>query len=124
MDFFSDVWHVLTNINENLERWVGLYGTRIYIILGLVIFCETGLVVMPFLPGDSLLFAAGALTSGMGEKLSFSVLCLVLPVAAILGDNLNYAIGRALGPKVFSRPRSRILINIPCNAAWSGSANG
>jgi membrane-associated protein len=108
MDFFSDVWHVLTNINENLERWVGLYGTRIYIILALIIFCETGLVVMPFLPGDSLLFAAGALTSGMGEKLSLGVLCIVLPIAAILGDNLNYAIGRALGPKVFSKPKSRI----------------
>ena len=63
---------------------------------------------MPFLPGDSLLFAAGALTSGAGEKLSLGVLCVILPLAAILGDNLNYVIGRALGPKVFSRPKSRI----------------
>lgn len=108
MDFFSDAWHILTNINEYLEHWVGLYGTRIYIILAVVIFCETGLVVMPFLPGDSLLFAAGALTSGMGEKLSLGVLCVILPLAAVLGDNLNYAIGRALGPKVFSRQKSRI----------------
>ena len=108
MDFLSDVWHILTNINENLERWVGLYGTRIYIVLGLIIFCETGLVVMPFLPGDSLLFAAGALTAGQGEKLSLTVLWIILPLAAIVGDNLNYWIGRSLGPKVFSRPRSTI----------------
>lgn len=108
MDFLTDVWHALTNINENLERWVGLYGTQIYVILGLVIFCETGLVVLPFLPGDSLLFAAGALTAGQGEKLSLMVLWVILPLAAILGDNLNYWIGRGLGPKVFSRPRSTI----------------
>lgn len=108
MDFLSEVWHVLTNINEHLEQWVGLYGTQIYVILALIIFCETGLVIMPFLPGDSLLFAAGALTSGAGEKLSLGVLCIILPLAAILGDNLNYAIGRALGPKVFSKPKSRI----------------
>ncbi len=106
MDFLSDVWHVLTHINENLARWVGLYGTQIYLILALIIFCETGLVVMPFLPGDSLLFAAGALTSGEGEKLSLGMLWLVLPLAALLGDNLNYWIGRGLGPKVFGRPRS------------------
>jgi membrane-associated protein len=108
MDFFTDVWHILTNINENLERWVGLYGTQIYMILALVIFCETGLVVLPFLPGDSLLFAAGALAAGEGEKLSLGVLWILLPVAAILGDNLNYWIGRGLGPKVFRRPKSRL----------------
>lgn len=108
MDFLTEVWHVLTNINEHLEQWVGLYGTQIYVILAVIIFCETGLVVMPFLPGDSLLFAAGALTAGQGETLSLTVLCVILPLAAILGDNLNYWIGRGLGPKVFSRPRSTI----------------
>lgn len=108
MQFLSEVWDVLTNINENLERWVGLYGTRIYVVLALVIFCETGLVIMPFLPGDSLLFAAGALTAGQGEKLSLTVLWIILPLAAIIGDNLNYWIGRGVGPKVFSRPRSTI----------------
>ena len=108
MHFFNEVWEILTNLNVTLERWVGLYGTRIYVVLGLVIFCETGLVVMPFLPGDSLLFAAGALTAGQGEKLSLTVLWVILPLAAILGDNLNYWIGRGLGPKVFARPRSRI----------------
>lgn len=108
MQFLSDVWDVLTNINENLERWVGLYGTRIYVVLGLIILCETGLVVMPFLPGDSLLFAAGALTAGQGEKLSLTVLWIILPIAAIIGDNINYWIGRGLGPKVFTRPKSRI----------------
>ncbi len=108
MEILSEVWHILTHINENLERWVGLYGTRIYVVLGLIIFCETGLVIMPFLPGDSLLFAAGALTSGQGEKLSLTVLWIVLPLAAIVGDNLNYWIGRGLGPKVFARPKSTI----------------
>ena len=90
MDFLTEVWHVLTNINEHLEHWVGLYGTQIYVILAVIVFCETGLVVMPFLPGDSLLFAAGALTAGHGETLSLTVLCVILPLAAILGDNLNY----------------------------------
>lgn len=108
MDFLHQVWHVLTNINEQLADWVGQYGTQIYVILALIIFCETGLVVMPFLPGDSLLFAAGALAAGKGYTLSLGVLWILLPVAAILGDNLNYFIGRALGPKVFSREQSKL----------------
>ena len=108
MEFLTDVWHVLTHINENLEQWVGLYGTQIYVILALIIFCETGLVVLPFLPGDSLLFAAGTLAAGQGEKLNLMVLWVLLPIAAIAGDNLNYWIGRSLGPKVFSRPDSKI----------------
>lgn len=107
MDFFNDVWHVLTN-SGNLEQWIGLHGRHVYVWLALIIFCETGLVVMPFLPGDSLLFGAGALAAGHGEKLSLGVLWILLPLAAILGDNLNYWIGRGLGPKVFSRPKSKI----------------
>lgn len=108
MHYFTDAWHILTNLNEHLEQWVGMYGTQIHVVLALIIFCETGLVVMPFLPGDSLLFAAGALTAGSGETLSLGLLWVVLPLAAILGDNLNYWIGRALGPKVFRRPNSAI----------------
>jgi membrane-associated protein len=107
MDFFNDVWNVLTN-SGNLEQWIGQHGSHIYLWLALIIFCETGLVVLPFLPGDSLLFGAGTLAAGHGEKLSLAVLWILLPVAAILGDNLNYWIGRSLGPKVFSRPRSKI----------------
>jgi membrane-associated protein len=107
MDFLSDFWHILTHIGDNLEVWVGKYGTHIYVWLAVIIFCETGLVVMPFLPGDSLLFAAGTLAAGP-DKLSLMALWIILPIAAILGDNLNYWIGRGLGPKVFSRPRSRL----------------
>lgn len=105
MELISDFWHVLTHINDYLVEWVRMYGPAIYAILAAIIFCETGLVVTPFLPGDSLLFAAGALTAGDGG-LSLPVLCVLLPAAAICGDNLNYWIGRAVGPRVFSRPKS------------------
>ena len=81
------------------------YGTWIYVILFLIIFCETGLVVMPFLPGDSLLFVAGALWAA--SDMNPHALVLVLVVAAILGDTVNYAIGNYLGPKVFHWEDSR-----------------
>jgi membrane-associated protein len=81
------------------------YGTQTYAILFLIIFLETGLVVTPFLPGDSLLFAAGAF-AGLGS-LSFWPLVALLIVAAILGDAVNYHIGAYVGPKVFHYPKSR-----------------
>jgi membrane-associated protein len=107
IDLLQQAWHIVTHLQEYLAQWTETYGIWIYAILFLIIFCETGLVVMPFLPGDSLLFTAGALCSpSVGEKLNLGVLCLLLPAAAILGDNLNYWIGRSLGPKVFSREKS------------------
>ena len=89
----------ILHIDKHLEAFVVAYGAWIYVLLFLIVFVETGVVVMPFLPGDSLLFIVGAL-AGVG-LLSFPIACAVLIVAAILGDQCNYAIGRYFGPKVF-----------------------
>jgi membrane-associated protein len=89
----------ILHINEHLEVMAREYGTFLYAILFLIIFVETGLVVMPFLPGDSLLFAAGALCANEATGLSLGVLIPLLIVAAVAGDNLNYAAGRFLGLK-------------------------
>jgi len=102
--FFNYVMH----LDTNLALLVGQYGHWVYGILCLVIFCETGLVATPFLPGDSLLFAAGAVAST--GALSPHLLVVLLFFAPLLGDNCNYWVGRFLGPKVFSRPKS-ILLN-------------
>lgn len=89
------------HIDQHLFALVQEYGAMLYVILFVVVFCETGLVVTPFLPGDSLLFAAGAV-AGAGY-LSYPVLMAVLLVAAVLGDACNYEIGRLTGPSIFSR---------------------
>lgn len=95
----------LVNIFLHLDKYLGQaisdYGTWTYLLLFLIVFCETGLVVTPFLPGDSLLFAAGALAATV-PALDVKVLLLLLGVAAILGDTVNYAIGKAIGPRAFT----------------------
>lgn len=97
---------LILHLDSYLAILVNDYGTWIYVILFLVIFCETGLVVTPFLPGDSLLFIAGAIagTGGMDPLL----LAGLLIMAAILGDSTNYLIGRTLGKRLFSNPDSKI----------------
>jgi len=90
----------------NLDMLVNNYGPWIYAILFLVIFCETGLVVMPFLPGDSLLFIAGAVAAGGG--MDPVLLGGLLMLAAIMGDSTNYVIGRTVGERLFSNPDSKI----------------
>ncbi|MBV1776569.1 DedA family protein [Burkholderiaceae bacterium DAT-1] len=97
---------IILHLDVFLKQMVQAYGGWIYLILFLVIFCETGLVVMPFLPGDSLLFVAGAIaaTGGMNPF----IIALVLFVAAVLGDSTNYLIGRYLGEKLFSKPNSKL----------------
>lgn len=104
---FMDVINFLLNIDQFLEQIISQYGTITYILLFLVIFIETGLVVTPFLPGDSLLFAAGALAATTG-KLNPYLLFLLMAIAAVLGDTVNYWIGHYIGPKVFSI-RSRFI---------------
>jgi len=94
------------HMDAHLRDLCGKYGPWIYALLFLIIFCETGLVVTPILPGDSLLFTVGALCGV--SVLSLPVVLILLPVAAILGDNTNYFIGYKLGPKVF-RGQSRWL---------------
>ena len=96
----------ILHIDEHLNSIIAQYGTWTYAILFAIIFVETGLVVMPFLPGDSLLFAAGAFASR--GSLNPFVLTILLSVAAILGDTVNYWIGRYFGPRVFTSD-SRLL---------------
>ncbi len=97
------------HLDRHLNELVILVGPWLYLIVFLIIFCETGLVVMPFLPGDSLLFALGALAAIDGSPLNVGVLAVLLFIAAVLGDATNYAIGYRLGPKVFKTETSRFL---------------
>lgn len=92
-------------LDQTLAGLAGQYGAWLYGILFLVIFAETGLVIFPFLPGDSILFISGTVVAVAG--LDVHVLVLVLVAAAILGDSVNYAVGRFIGPKVFHEPASR-----------------
>lgn len=95
----------ILHVDKHLETFVTAYGAWVYALLFLIIFVETGVVVMPFLPGDSLLFVVGAMC-GVGF-MSYPVACAVLLAAAILGDQCNYSIGRYFGPKVFQWEQSR-----------------
>ncbi|MDR3175767.1 MAG: VTT domain-containing protein [Desulfovibrio sp.] len=99
MDFFLQVLDMLLHIDVYLRDIVEAYGHLVYFLLFAVVFCETGLVVTPFLPGDSLLFASGAL-AGAG-MLNYPGVCAVLVCAAALGDGVNYSIGAYIGPPVF-----------------------
>ncbi|MFH6567096.1 MULTISPECIES: DedA family protein [Pseudomonas] len=97
---------IILHLDVYLDMLVNNYGPWIYAILFLVIFCETGLVVMPFLPGDSLLFIAGAVAAGGG--MDPVLLAGLLMLAAIMGDSTNYVIGRTVGERLFSNPNSKI----------------
>jgi membrane-associated protein len=98
----------LRHPDQFLDHFTSTYGNTTYAILGLIVFCETGLVVTPFLPGDSLLFAVGAIGMRDGSGLNPVVAGVVLFAAALIGDNVNYQIGKALGPRAFSSEKSRI----------------
>jgi len=103
-------WDLLVHLDKHLANLLVHYGPWVYPILFMIVFCETGLVVTPFLPGDSLLFIAGALTASAGEhpgQLDLAMLNLLLIAAAVLGNTSNYAIGRYFGPKVFGWENSR-----------------
>ncbi len=97
------------HLDVHLTQVVQALGGWFYGLLFLVLFCETGLVVTPFLPGDSLLFAVGALAAAAGSPLRMPLLALLLPVAAIAGDAVNYLIGARVGPQIFRREGSRWL---------------
>ena len=108
MEYIQFVIDFILHIDVHLARLVADYGVWIYAILFLIIFCETGLVVTPFLPGDSLLFVGGALAALPGNDLNIHLLVLCIIVAAIAGDAVNYTIGRLFGGKLFSREDSKI----------------
>ena len=109
MEFLIDF---ILHIDKHLIEIVQDYHTWAYAILFMIIFCETGLVVTPFLPGDSLLFVAGAITALPGIPLEINILVLILFVAAVLGDSCNYAIGHFIGKNLLSNPNSNIFKQI------------
>ena len=106
MDFLKYCFEFALHIDVHLKMLCDLYPAWIYAILFTVLFCETGLVVTPFLPGDSLLFAVGSLAALGAMRIEFAIPLLML--AVFCGDNTNYWIGRKLGPKVFSQEQSRL----------------
>ena len=109
MQFIKSILDFILHIDAHLEQLVAQYGVWLIPILFVIIFAETGLVVTPFLPGDSLLFAAGALSAvDKSGALNIFVLWVVLMLAAVLGDSVNYAIGRRLGKGIF-KEGNRIL---------------
>ena len=106
MEFFSFIIDFILHIDQHLTELAAQYGVWIYAILFLIIFCETGLVVMPLLPGDSLLFAAGSIAA-IGE-MNIHLMVVLLIIAAILGDAVNFMIGKFFGEKLFANPNSKI----------------
>lgn len=108
MDWVSTLIDFILHIDVHLAALVARYGAAVCLLLFLIIFCETGLVVTPFLPGDSLLFVAGALAALPSNDLNIGVITVLMIVAAIAGDAVNYFIGRLFGERLFRNPNSRI----------------
>jgi membrane-associated protein len=106
MEFIKDFIDILLHLDKHLAGIIQQYGVWTYLILFLIIFCETGLVVTPILPGDSLLFATGAFAAT--GALDLVTILILLTVAAILGDTVNYWIGSYIGPKAFQYEKSRL----------------
>jgi membrane-associated protein len=98
MELLLSFWHFITHLNETLPVFIQDHGNLIYLLLFTIIFIETGLVIMPFLPGDSLLFVAGSLAA-IGS-LNIALLLVLLIPAAVIGDNINYWVGRTFGLRV------------------------
>jgi membrane-associated protein len=106
---FHFVLDWVLHLDTNLNAFASAHQVGVYVLLAAIIFCETGLVVWPFLPGDSLLFAVGALAAAENSPINLPLMMVLLCVAANCGDVVNYTIGRVLGPKVFSRESSWLL---------------
>ena len=115
MDILLQLVDFILHVDRYLEAFVAQHGAWVYALLFLIIFVETGVVVMPFLPGDSLLFIVGALCGA--ALLSLPLAMALLLVAAILGDQCNYSIGRWVGPRVFAWPDSRLFNRAAFNQA-------
>ena len=101
MHYLLDFINIILHLNLYLGQFVDQYGAWVYALLFLIIFCETGLVITPFLPGDSLLFAAGTIFAASNRTIYFLIGLLI--IASFCGDNTNYWIGRWVGPRVFKR---------------------
>ena len=109
MDFIKEAIDVFLHLDVHLNDLAGTLGPWLYAVLFVIVFCETGLVVTPFLPGDSLLFAVGALAAADGSPINLPETVVLMCIAAIAGDAVNYAIGFRVGPRVFSSETSRLL---------------
>ncbi|MCL9684695.1 DedA family protein [Legionella maioricensis] len=108
MHYLNHLLDMILHIDVYLNSFVSLYGFWTYLALFAVIFCETGLIVTPFLPGDSLLFAAGSIAAQPGNSLQILVLFVLLLLASILGNQINFLVGRAIGPRIFTAKKSRL----------------
>jgi membrane-associated protein len=115
MEFLHQVVHLLKqgldimlHLDVHLNDWITHFGSGTYVILFCILFAETGLVVTPLLPGDSLLFALGALSAGENAFLQLPILVPVLLVGVFLGDNVNYFVGRNAGARLFTNPNSKL----------------
>ena len=106
MEYLQQIIDFVLHIDRHLSALCALYGMWVYAILFLIVFCETGLVVTPFLPGDSLLFVIGSLAAIGALNVEYAIPLLI--AAALTGDNTNYWIGRKVGPKIFSKEKSLI----------------
>ena len=109
MDLLVQAVDIFLHLDVHLNALAATLGPWLYIVLFVVVFCETGLVVTPFLPGDSLLFACGALAATAASPINLAILIPVVFVAAVLGDFCNYEIGKWVGPKVFTQEKSIFL---------------
>ena len=109
MELVHHLFDIFFHLDTHLNEWATMLGPWLYVVLFVILFCETGLVVTPVLPGDSLLFAVGALASIDGSPMSLPGLLVVLGLGAVIGDAVNYAIGYRVGPKVFTSEQSRFL---------------
>jgi membrane-associated protein len=109
IDTVINLINIILHIDIHLAEWSQMLGPWTYVLLFLIIFAETGFVVTPFLPGDSLLFAAGAIATVEHADLNVHVMGLALLAAGILGDFVNYSIGKHLGPKIFRKEDSWLL---------------
>jgi membrane-associated protein len=107
VELLTQLMDVVLHLDQHLQALVASHGAWIYLILFLIVFCETGLVVTPFLPGDSLLFVAGTVAAAGGMDIHLMVLLLI--IAAVLGDAVNYGVGHYVGPRIFSHSESRWL---------------
>src|SRR5689334_13511027 len=101
MDLLRQLIDTFLHLDKHLNDWAASMGGGLYAVLFAVIFCETGLVVTPFLPGDSLLFAVGALAALEGSPINIAGVIALMFVAAVLGDAVNYSIGKRIGPAIF-----------------------
>jgi membrane-associated protein len=109
MDLLHQFVDVFLHLDAHLNEWAAALGPWLYVVLFAIVFCETGLVVTPFLPGDSLLFAVGALAATEGSPISLPTVMVLLIIAGVAGDATNYAIGRRIGPRAFKSETSWLL---------------